>query len=118
MLSILAIMSQNALMEQKRQLSVLRAVGFTVKNISDIWTLQSVGQFIVSALFAIPAGVLASVILFKLCSSPSQIYPFLFDPKVVLFAMAFILLIIIGCHLFAMVSIKRWNLADETRSRE
>ena len=115
---ILAIMSQNALMEQKRQLSVLRAVGFTVKNISDIWTLQSVGQFIISALFAIPAGVLFSVILFNLCSSSTQIYPFIFDLRVVLFAMGFILLIIIGCHLFSMGSIKRWNLADETRSRE
>lgn len=115
---ILAIMSQNALMEQKRQLSVLRAVGFTVKNISDIWTLQSVSQFIISALFAVPAGVLVSVILFHMCSSPAQTYPFLFDLRVVLFAMAFILAIIIGCHLFAMISIKRWNLADETRSRE
>ena len=115
---ILAIMSQNALMEQKRQLSVFRAVGFTVKNISDIWTLQSVGEFIISALFAIPMGVLVSVILFKMCSSSSQIYPFIFDLKVVIFAIAFILLIIISCHLFAMYSIKRWNLADETRSRE
>ncbi|MBO4573578.1 MAG: ABC transporter permease [Clostridia bacterium] len=115
---ILAIMSQNALMEQKRQLSVLRAVGFTVKNISDIWTLQSIGQFIISALFAIPVGVLVSMILFSLCSSPTQIYPFIFDLKVVLFAIVFILLIIVGCHLFSMASIKRWNLADETRSRE
>lgn len=115
---ILAIMSQNALMEQKRQLSVLRAVGFTVKNISDIWTLQSVGQFVISALFAIPAGVLVSAILFALCSSPVQIYPFIFDFGVVLFASAFILGIITSCHLIAMNSIKHWNLADETRSRE
>ena len=115
---ILAIMSQNALMEQKRQLSVLRAGGFTVKNISDIWTLQSVSQFLISALFAVPAGVLVSVILFNMCSSSAQTYPFLFDLRVVFFAMAFILTIIIGCHLFAMISIKKWNLADETRSRE
>jgi ABC-type antimicrobial peptide transport system permease subunit len=115
---ILAIMSQNALMEQKRQLSVLRAVGFTVKNISDIWTLQSVSQLIISSIFAIPVGVLVSVILFKLCSSPTQTYPFLFDFRVIVFAMIFILSIIVACHLISMVSIKRWNLADETRCRE
>ena len=115
---ILAIMSQNALIEQKRQFSVLRAIGFTVKNISDIWTLQSIGQFVISALFAIPAAVLTALLLFKLCSTPLQIYPFIFDFRVVLFAMAFILIIIVGCHLVSMFSIKRWNLADETRCRE
>ena len=117
-LIILSIMSQNALMEQKRQISVFRAIGFTVLDISNLWTLQSVSQLLLSTVFAIPVGVGAAMILFKMCSSTTQIYPFIFNVPMVLFAFAFILVIIVVSHLISMFTIKRWNLADNTRSRE
>ena len=115
---ILCIMSQNALMEQQRQLTIFRAVGFTVLDISNIWTLQSVAQLLVSSLFGVPAGALSIYILLRLCSSSSQIYPFVFSWIAVLIAMGFILLVIVGTHLLSMNSIRRWNIADNTRSRE
>lgn len=115
---ILSIMSQNALMEQQRQLSVYRAIGFTVLDISNVWTLQSVLQMISSALFAIPAGAVSAIILFKLCSSASQIYPFVFSWPVIGIALGFVLLVIIACHWIAMGTIGKWNLADNTRCRE
>ena len=115
---ILVIMSQNALMEQQRQLTILRAVGFTVLDISNVWTLQSASQLLVSALFGIPVGALSIYALLRLCSSVTQTYPFILSWVVVLIAMAFILLVVTGCHLIAMRSIKKWNIADNTRSRE
>ena len=115
---ILSIMSQNALMEQQRPLSVFRAIGFSIMDVSNLWTLQSVAQLILSSLFAVPAGVLVSVILFKMCSSATQIYPFVFSVPVVLFALAFIFAVILASHLISMFTIKRWNLANNTRSRE
>ena len=115
---ILCIMSQNALMEQQRQLTIFRAVGFTVLDISNVWTLQSVGQLLVSSLFGVPAGALAIYILLRMCSSATQTYPFFFSWIVVLMAIGFVLLVVIACHLLAMRSIKRWNIADNTRSRE
>ena len=115
---ILTIMSQNSLMEQKRQVSVFRAIGFTVTNISNVWTIQSVLQLIGASIIGIPAGIGFSILLFKLCSSPSQIYPFIADWRVILFALLFILLVVVVCHLISMFSIKKWNLADNLRSRE
>lgn len=115
---ILLIMSQNALMEQKRPLSVFRSIGFTIGDISRIWTLQSVMEFLLSAIFAIPVGVLVSMLLFKLCSSVTQVYPFVFSWQIIALALGFVLLVIVICHLLTMLSIKKWNLADETRSRE
>lgn len=115
---ILCIMSQNALMEQQRQLTIFRAVGFTVLDISNIWTLQSVSQLFVSSLFGVPAGALSIYILLSLCSSSTQIYPFVFSWIATLIAIGFILLVITACHLLAMHSIYRWNIADNTRSRE
>ena len=115
---ILSIMSQNMLMEQKRQLSVLRAIGFTIMDVSNVWTIQSVSELFLSALFGIPGGALSSVILFKLCSSVTQTYPFVFSVPMALAAFGFIFVIIFASHVLSMFTIKRWNLADNTRSRE
>ena len=115
---ILAIMSQNALMEQQRPLSVMRAIGFTILDISNFWTLQSALQLIISAIFAIPLGILSAIILFSLCSSSMQIYPFIPDVGVIFIALGFVLFVVIACHLLAMFKIKKWNIADNTRCRE
>ena len=115
---ILSIMGQNTLMDQKRQLTVFRAIGFRVKDISDLWTLQSLSHLIISTILALPVGIGTSLILFKLCSSTSQTYPFVFTWAGTGFAFLFILVIIVATHLISMLSIKKWNIADVTRSRE
>ena len=115
---ILTIMGQNALMEQRRPISILRAIGFRLNDISNLWILQSVSQLILSSLFAIPAGALVSMLLFALCSSAAQTYPFVFSIPVVLIAFAFIFVIIVASHLISVLTIKKWNLADNTRTRE
>lgn len=115
---ILTIMSQNALMEQQRQLTVLRAIGFTVMDISNFWTIQSVGQLFFSALFGLPAGALSIYILLSLASSNSQVYPFVFSWPTALMALGFILVVLLVSHLIAMRIIASWNIADNTRSRE
>ena len=115
---ILAIMSQNALMEQQRQLTILRAIGFTILDISNFWTLQSASQLLSSSLFGVPAGALVTIILLKLCSSTTQIYPFILSWPVIFMAIGFVFLVILACHLLAMISIKKWNIANNTRSRE
>jgi ABC-type antimicrobial peptide transport system permease subunit len=115
---ILCIMSQNALLEQRRQLTIFRAIGLSIFDISNIWTLQSVSQLLISSLFAIPVGGLAISILLSLASSSSQTYPFVFSWPTIFMAMGFVLLVVIACHLLAMISIRRWNIADNTRSRE
>ena len=106
-LIILVIMSQNALMEQQRPITVYRAIGFTIMNISNLWTLQSVSQLIISTIFALPVGSLVSIILFRLCSSANQTYPFVFSVKYAVFAFLFILFIIVLTHLISMFTIKK-----------
>lgn len=115
---ILAIMGQNALMEQKRQLSVLRLIGFTILDLSNVWTLQSFSQLIVASVLAIPAGIGLSALLFGICSSATQTYPLIVSPAVVFLTFGFVFVIILASHLLSMFSIKKWNLADNTRSRE
>ena len=116
--TILTIMSQNALMDQKRQVSIMRSVGFRIIEVSNLWTLQSASQLLISTLFAVPIGALFAYWLFDLATIPTQIYPFVFDWPSILFAFAFIFVVIFLSHVVSMVTINRWNLADNTRSRE
>ena len=115
---ILSIMSQNALMEQQRQLTIFRAVGFTILDISNLWTLQSIGQLVIAGILGVPTGALAIYILLSMCSNAGQTYPFIFSWPTVFIALGFILLVLIACHLISMRSIKKWNIANNTRSRE
>ena len=115
---ILLIMSQNTLMEQTRSVSVLRLIGFTIGDVSRFWSLQSILQILVSMIFAIPAGIGASILLFTLASSSSQIYPFIFSWPVLGISFGFIVLTVLICHSISMISVRNWNLANNTRSRE
>ena len=115
---ILAIMSQNSLMDQKRQLTVLRAIGFRIFDISNFWTLQSISQLVLSSIAAVPVGALITKLLLKISSSNTQIYPFILSWPVIGLSILFITGVIILCHLLAMNSIARWNIADNTRCRE
>lgn len=115
---ILTIMSQNSLMDQQRQLSVFRAIGFRIVDISNLWTLQSTLQLLSSTLFALPIGYLTAYILFKQCSNPVQAYPIIFSVPSVLLAFAFIFVIVTISHYGSMIKIKRWNISENTRCRE
>ena len=115
---ILTIMSQNALMEQKRQLTVLRAIGFTVGDISNFWTFQSVLQLLSSSVFGIPVGAFFAHLLLSMASNASQVYPYIFSWPILAMTAGFISLVVFLCHLFAMYNIRKWNIADNTRSRE
>ncbi|MBQ7243947.1 MAG: ABC transporter permease [Bacilli bacterium] len=117
-LLILSIMTQNALLEQKRALSVMRAVGFRTIDVSNVWMIQSFLQLLISNLFAVPTAIFTSRFLFGLASSSRQVYPFVFNPASLTVVFFFVLAVIGFAHLFAMISISRWNLADNTRSRE
>ena len=115
---ILSIMSQNTLMEQKRQLSIFRAIGFRIKDISNLWLVQSGLQLVISTLFAVPIGYLVASILFILCSSKAQTYPRIFSVPSVCIAFGFIFLIVLLSHILSMYTIKKWNISDNTKSRE
>lgn len=115
---ILAIMSVNSLLEQTKPISVMRGIGFRILDISNFWTVQSVLELVISTILAIPSGIVLSMFLFEVSGSARQVFPFIFDLPSVLYAFLFIAGIILVTHVFSMLVIRKWNLADNTRSRE
>ena len=117
-LVILFVMNKNALIEQIYQLSLYRAIGFKLSTISKIFIFQHLIQFIIATIIAIPLSILSSNILFNLASSERQTYPFIFSFPIVLLALAFVILVIAICHIFAMYRIKKLDIANNLRSSE
>jgi ABC-type antimicrobial peptide transport system permease subunit len=115
---ILSIMAKNALMEQMRQLSVMRAIGFRLIDVSNVLTIQSLSQLFLAAIFAVPAGYGITSWLFKMASSVNQTYPSVFSWPLVLMGFAFVSAIVAISHGISMLTIRKWNLADNTRTRE
>jgi ABC-type antimicrobial peptide transport system permease subunit len=115
---ILSIMAKNALMEQMRQLSVMRAIGFRLIDVSNVLTIQSLSQLFLAAILAVPAGYGITSWLFKMASSVNQTYPSVFSWPLILMGFGFVSAIVAISHGISMLTIRKWNLADNTRTRE
>ena len=116
--AILSIMGQNALMEQKKQICIMRGMGFQLLGISNLWTVQSIAQLVLATIAAVPATIGFSAVLFNMAGTAGQRYPLVFSFPVYLIAFGFVLLSIVISHLLCMKTVAKWNLADATRSRE
>ena len=109
---------RNNLQEQQLSLSVLRALGFQHGRISAHWFLQSVLHMLFSLLLGFAAGKGMAVRSLELVSNSSRHLEYI--PSVFQYAMtagctfAFILL----GHLISMRSMKKWDLAENTKGRE
>ncbi len=117
-LATLTITAQDQLIEQKKSLSILRAEGYQVADISRIWLIQRAVESILSAAIASPIAFAVLRLLMRQASGEDASYPSIADYRWFLIAIAFVFAVILVAHLISMRSIGKWNIADNTRSRE
>ena len=60
---IVSLMMQTSLAEQKRDLCIMRSIGFSMGQISLIWSIVTILQYVLSMVVAIPLSFLATDIL-------------------------------------------------------
>lgn len=60
------------IIDQKRNLSIFKTQGFSYKDISKNWFIQSIIQCIISVIIGLPIGVILSKIILKTVSSPRR----------------------------------------------
>lgn len=109
---------QTNLLDQKKELSVLRAIGFQISQISGIWLLQSLSQFVLSAAVGVPAGVAVAKYALKSISVDNREYPFANVPSQYIITLALVLVYILISHFSAMRSIRRWDISENTKEKE
>ena len=111
-------LNQNNLLERKRELCIMRLLGFPFGEISRKWFGQSVLQCAAGLLFGLPLGVVSTKLLLFLISTPTREYAYASGPKEFLLTFALILVYLFVSHTIAMFSVKRWNLPENTKEKE
>lgn len=104
--------------EMKKEISVLRSLGFQVNDISKIWFIQTMCQFSISLLLGLPAGAkIAHYVLDKVTGS-DYLYPFISSPILYVQTALIVFTYILISHVSAMNSVKAWNIAENVKEKE
>lgn len=110
--------TQTNLLEQKKELSVLRSLGFHIREISRIWLVQTALQFLLACAIGLPAGTLLAKYTLTQMSIEGREYPFVHDPLQFVLTVCVVLVYILISHFAAMRSIRKWNIVENVKEKE
>lgn len=106
------------LYEQKKELSVLRTLGYKVKDISKMWLIQTAIQTFISLLLGLLFGSTLAKYALKAISTSSREYPFTSNPKQYILTIIIVVVYVFFTHVVSMLSIKKWNLVENTKEKD
>ena len=106
------------LLEQQHELATMRILGIYRGEISFAWLLQSLLQFILAAAVGIPAGAASARLILQQMSTVKREYPFANRAEEYLLSALILLLFILLGHFLSMLQLKRWNLAENSKTTE
>ena len=110
--------TQTNLLEQKKELSVLRSLGFHVREISRIWLVQTAIQFLFACAIGLSAGTVLAKYALAQMSLKNREYSFVHDPMQFVLTVCIVLTYILISHFAAMRSIRKWNIVENVKEKE
>lgn len=117
-LIVIAMMSRTSLSEQQRLLSVLRVLGFSTEDLSAMWLRQDAAFFIAGSVIGTPLALLLFGRVLDTVNNRSWTFPFIWSRGHVILAFLVIAAAVVAAHFLTVRAVKKWNLAENTRSRE
>jgi len=117
-LVIVINIAQTNLLEKKRELCVMRTLGFQHNEISKKWFVQSFLQFIFSCIIGLPIGIVIANYGLQQLSTSSREYVFANSIAEYIFTILLVLLYVIVSHIIAMNSMKKWDLVENVKDKE
>lgn len=109
--------TQTNLSDMKKELSVLRSLGFQVSDISKIWFIQTMCQFAISLVAGLPLGKKISFYVLKKLTGGLS-YPFIAPPSLYIITSLIVFVYIVASHFSAMNSIKKWDITENIKEKE
>ncbi|MBR4621930.1 MAG: FtsX-like permease family protein [Ruminococcus sp.] len=106
------------LYENKKELAILRTLGFQHREISLSRLSQAMMQFVLACLIGFPPGALLARAALVSISTPLTEYVYVGGIFEYLFTAGIILLYLIVCHLFSMRSMKKWDVTEVVKDKE
>lgn len=110
--------AQTNLLEKKKQLCILRTLGFQHRDISRNWFIQSFLQFICSCVIGLPTGIYVAQVGLQMLSTEGREYVFANSLPEYLFTILLVFGYIVVSHLIAMQSMKRWDMVESVKDKE
>ncbi len=114
-LFIIININQTNLLEQKRELSILRSLGFQRRDISRHWYVHAMLYFVISLTLGIPVGVWITKTTFRLIQTNSRRIFYMSDPLQFVFTIGVLFLFLTCAHLWSMRIVKKWNLVENVK---
>ena len=109
---------QTNLQERKKELSVLRTIGYQISDISRIWLISTVLQIIVSLLIGLSLGSFLSRKFLSVISVATRQYPFVGGLPMYLYTSAIIIVFIICTHFIVIRNIKKWDIVEIVKEKD
>lgn len=107
-----------SLYEQRKELSVLRTIGFQVKDISKMWFIQTGLQTLISLVLGLLCGsIFAKFALSKVTTSTRE-YPFTVNPGQYLLTIIIVIVFVTFTHFVTMSCIHKWNLVENIKEKD
>ena len=110
--------TQTNLLEQSKELCVLRTLGFSHRFVSGKLFLQSLLYFVFSCIIGTPLGVAAAGMALRQLATKEQEYPFASGIAECLLTAGLVFGYILLSHLIASRSMKKWNIVEIVKEKE
>ena len=106
------------IIDQKRNLSIFKTQGFSYKEISKNWFIQSIIQCIISVIIGLPIGVILSKIMLKTVSSPRREFIYASGIKEVIITVVLLFIYIYVSHKKSMSKFKKIDIIEEVKGED
>ena len=110
--------AQTNLLEQKKELCVLRTLGFQHSALSRHWFVQSLVNYVVACVIGLPAGgYIARTALDQLTTTNIE-YPYASGPKEYVITALLVFGYVAISHIIAMRSFRHWDIVEGVKDKE
>ena len=106
------------LLEQKKDLCILRTLGFQCSELSFRLFFQTALYYICACLVGLPLGVLLTKATLNKMEMDGRSYPFVNEPHMYLLTGGLVLLYLIVGHTISMRTLKKWDIVESVKDKE
>lgn len=106
------------LQEQKKELCVLRTLGFQYSGLSLRLMTQAGVYYLFACIIGIPAGTVVTKFILNKLEVEDRSYPFVNDFRAYLFTLLLVLLYVFVSHMISMRMVKKWDIVETVKDKE
>ena len=117
-LVIIVNITSTNLLEMKKELCILRTLGFTVQELSISLFSQSLLHFILSCILGIPAGELIARHGLDAIATTNRTYKFVSGPKEMIITVSIVFLYLVIGHFLSVHNIRSWDIVESVKDKE